>query len=56
MCNRQLNCLDAAVTKSSCVDNDKACLCNDHLLTDDATVCVRASCTVKETLSMEYRF
>jgi hypothetical protein len=47
----QRPCIGSSITHSGCIPTDVFCLCNDRVLTDTASSCVRSSCTVKETLS-----
>ena len=49
--NNQRPCIDSSMAHSGCISTDVTCLCNDRVLTDTASSCVRSTCTVKETLS-----
>ncbi|SPO06396.1 related to integral membrane protein PTH11 [Cephalotrichum gorgonifer] len=46
-----LTCLETALIESSCAPTDQACICRDTVLLGDVSICVKASCTVKEQLS-----
>ncbi|KAK4150422.1 repressed by TUP1 protein 5 [Chaetomidium leptoderma] len=45
------SCLGNAMMQSACPPADFACLCEDAKYSSAATVCVKASCTIKESLT-----
>ncbi|KAL2171352.1 hypothetical protein VTG60DRAFT_2994 [Thermothelomyces hinnuleus] len=45
------DCFTTAIGNSTCALTDAACLCNDARFNSDATACVKAGCTIRETLS-----
>lgn len=48
---QQLQCLTKLVPQSTCALSNQTCLCTNADLNKELSVCVAASCTVKESLS-----
>ncbi|KAL2256728.1 hypothetical protein VTK26DRAFT_1217 [Humicola hyalothermophila] len=45
------SCLGTAIGQSTCALTDVACICANHDINTEAEACIRAECTVKESLT-----
>ncbi|SPO02589.1 related to integral membrane protein PTH11 [Cephalotrichum gorgonifer] len=46
-----LQCLVTSIVESQCSLTDQPCICEDEVLLKEVTICVKATCTVKESLT-----